>query len=319
MQFVKFDSLDCVKSLVSLGADVNAVTNSGAGVLYHAKSDVVKEFLIEKGAHKWGHLHLIDLINNKTDIEEIKKCLPNFDVNFLSPMLHTPLSTATEANNIDIVNLLLDKGAKVNRRFHHGYTVLMRAAYLGYIDIVKALVDKGADINAISETNETALICAITSAKLDVINYLIDKGADIKLGKGNEFLPLRLAVLQNDKTQVENLLNGGADVNAKDSKGKTALYWSAKLGNKEMSDYLIANGADVGEIGWSAYFDCRASRLLKHVGIESNHQLVQKDLNGGCSLQYDTKISPAVIVGTGLIIPLAIKSGMQKMRSAFRG
>jgi Ankyrin repeats (3 copies) len=49
--------------------------------------------------------------------------------------------------HIDIVKILLEKGAEINNRTSYGRTALMDAALEGQIDIVKILLESGAEIN----------------------------------------------------------------------------------------------------------------------------------------------------------------------------
>ena len=58
-----------------------------------------------------------------------------------------PLMKAAENNNLYLVNLLLEKGAKVDEKSSDDYTSLFSIAELGYIDVARALIDNGADIN----------------------------------------------------------------------------------------------------------------------------------------------------------------------------
>lgn len=58
---------------------------------------------------------------------------------------HTPLHRATIANNIEIVNLLLDAGADVNHRNNNTATTPLECAVVAqHLPIVRALLDRGA-------------------------------------------------------------------------------------------------------------------------------------------------------------------------------
>ena len=61
--------------------------------------------------------------------------------------------------NADIAALaqLLDQGAHVDARNEHGYTPLMGAVAMGRIDMVKLLLDRGANPALEDKTARTAL------------------------------------------------------------------------------------------------------------------------------------------------------------------
>lgn len=65
----------------------------------------------------------------------------------------------------------------------NGWNALIIAAYFEHLDIVKLLVEKGANVNAKNYKGTTVLMYAKSSAaksdKTDVLAYLISKGADI--------------------------------------------------------------------------------------------------------------------------------------------
>jgi len=102
------------------------------------------------------------------------------DVNAMSEGVGTALM---RASNVDVVRLLLDKGADVNAKWKCGYhpacllgeTALMRAAASGSVDKVKLLLDRGADINTKSNDGETALLSATCSGRVEVIKILLVK------------------------------------------------------------------------------------------------------------------------------------------------
>ena len=59
----------------------------------------------------------------------------------------------------------------------------MSAATSGRVDVVKVLIEKGADVNAKSSTGDTALIRATRYGHPDVVNILRNAGA--KGGEGD--------------------------------------------------------------------------------------------------------------------------------------
>ena len=54
---------------------------------------------------------------------------------------------ASKNGHIEIVRLLLDKGAKVNEQNNRGNNALIIASINGYTEIVKLLIDNGANID----------------------------------------------------------------------------------------------------------------------------------------------------------------------------
>ena len=75
------------------------------------------------------------------------------------------LYDACEAGHLDIVNLMIDKGAD---DWNWG---LQGACLGGHLDIVNLMIDKGAD-----DWN-WGLYCACRGGHLNIVNYMIDKGA----------------------------------------------------------------------------------------------------------------------------------------------
>ena len=59
-----------------------------------------------------------------------------------------PLYLAAMKGHIEVVKLLLDKGADISVAHADGWTPLNAAATRGHLEVVKLLLDKGADYNA---------------------------------------------------------------------------------------------------------------------------------------------------------------------------
>ena len=84
----------------------------------------------------------------------------------------TPLHAAVENGNIEIIKLLLAKGAQINARNKVGGTPLMWAAVYGNDDAVKELLKAGADKSLKDEDGKTARDWAIKNNRTRVVEVL---------------------------------------------------------------------------------------------------------------------------------------------------
>ncbi len=95
--------------------------------------------------------------------------------------LNNKLFIAMENGNFEDTKSLIESGADINARSNEQYneTVLMIAAYWNEIEIVELLLSKGADINAMDESGWTALMYAIVESNTAIIITLLADGADV--------------------------------------------------------------------------------------------------------------------------------------------
>ncbi len=99
---------------------------------------------------------------------------------------HTPstnegkLINAIANGKLEVVRQLLTAGANPDAVVN-GNSPLMLAAKMGNIDIVKLLVSKGASVdnNALNSERRTPLMVAINSNNADVVGYLLANGASV--------------------------------------------------------------------------------------------------------------------------------------------
>ncbi len=137
-----------------------------------------------------------------------------------------PLLLAAERGDVASIELLLSKGARVNKReLSHGTTALMMAAQgEGGEDAppltgdslraqeaaVKCLIERGADLNARSHDGDTALGNAVRRGHASIVKILLDAGARTKqcLPAGQALIDLARA---RDHLDVIQLLDGRID------------------------------------------------------------------------------------------------------------
>jgi|SRR5215216_6728919 len=88
----------------------------------------------------------------------------------------TPLIAAAGAGQYEASQLLLARGADVNKKMKRGQTALMFASYYGRTEVVRLLLTSGADVNADFE-GDTALSWAKQKGHAEVADLLIGAGA----------------------------------------------------------------------------------------------------------------------------------------------
>jgi ankyrin repeat protein len=166
------------------------------------------------------------------------------DVNATSYYRCSPLHFAAGLGAVDVVEVLLRQGARVDARdssddtpLHWAVDRLLRHE-TGVEDggwprtseraltTTKMLVKHGADVNARDVFGRTPLFGA-TSGSVELVQFLLASGADARASSTDRHTPLHEAVMaagspDRKSSVVRLLLQHGADVHAKDWQGKTA-------------------------------------------------------------------------------------------------
>ncbi|KAK7228679.1 hypothetical protein V2G26_000849 [Clonostachys chloroleuca] len=128
------------------------------------------------------------------------------------------LLQAIISNNIPMVELLLGKGANINRPAKQGLkrTPLQQACEQGGLQMVKYLLDRGADIHAPPAVNggATALQLAAIQGNVNIVRLLLDSGAKV-----------------NEAPAAVN--------------GRTALQGAAENGRVSVLDLLLVEGKGI--------------------------------------------------------------------------
>ena len=121
----------------------------------------------------------------------------------------TALHMAAMNGKIDIISILIARGAKVDATDDQGVTPLMLAAKEGKVDAVTALLAQGAKIEAQNKMGENALHIAGAHGRKDVVTELLDRGANIRATSNNGLNVLVFALnrmVQPGATAADTLL-----------------------------------------------------------------------------------------------------------------
>ena len=90
---------------------------------------------------------------------------------------YTPLKAAAERGFVDVVEVLLQRGADANFSDESRWTILHWAACNNHADVVRALVAAGADMNALTMQGRSPLNLALTALASASAQVLQDLGA----------------------------------------------------------------------------------------------------------------------------------------------
>jgi ankyrin repeat protein len=244
--------LDSAQLLVAAGADVNLANADDITPLIMAITNnhvPVARFLIEHGA----------------------------DINAVDWYGRTPLWAAVETRNMDVDNatfensidrapfldligLLLDKGANPNSRTKEsppirkqflrvtgtlawvdftGQTPFVTAALAGDVRVMRLLLDHGADPKIQTYAGTSALMAAAgvnwqfsqtydegPAALLEAVKLCYDLGLDVNAVNSMGLTALHGAANRGSDDIIKFLVEKGARIDAKDKEGRTPLTWA---------------------------------------------------------------------------------------------
>lgn len=153
---------------------------------------------------------------------------------------NSPLHVAVENGNLEIVQVLLNAGAKINSKNSEKRTPLMMLDEDANVELVNLLLRYKAKINLADKEGNTALILASEWANADILQALINAGANVNAVNKEGRTALMAAAERGDLENVKTLLGAGANAQAKDTENSTALSLTK---DDEVKEFLIAYGA----------------------------------------------------------------------------
>ena len=145
----------------------------------------------------------------------------------------------------NVYNCIEKDKVDVNQRDDDtGNPPLVVAVEENQIEIVKLLLNRGADVNVKDWTSKnTALDISEQKGFKPISELLQQRGA--KYSSGSSF---HLAAKNGDIVSIEEMLSKKQDINEVDAgKGWTALHYAVNYGQKHLVEYLIVKGADVNK------------------------------------------------------------------------
>ena len=142
---------------------------------------------------------------------------------------NTSLHFAVHSGNVEIINILLDKGMSVVLTNTYGCTPLLVSAKCGNLEATKSSVERGFPFDIADKDGDTPLLLAARYSKLEVFRDLTEKDSNIYQIK-------------------ECLLTNGDD--------STPLHTSANCGNLEATEVVFQRSAALNNANGMATLHC---------------------------------------------------------------
>ena len=250
-----YNFMPAVQLFVEKGAAINQKDERPLSKASESGNLEIVQYLLQTGKNSQGTLNdalwaLCDA-RPKPDTLKIAQLLldSGAQVNSQAGFYNTtPLYGAAQNGSLELVKLLVSKGAKVNAVDKEFSMPLAKAVQADNLEIAKFLLEQGADktINHADTEFQTAIFKA-RSAKM--AQLLIANGANVsESDKKGQSVLLHAVANHLDFDLLKVLLQNGADINAQDKSGTTALLWAAQhpyeRDDKNCVQFLLENGAN---------------------------------------------------------------------------
>ena len=195
-----------------------------------------------KQDEKLREIHAASLIDavkkrNEKSVDDLLNRIGNADVK--GPDGENPLSLAAETGSHEIVRLLIERGASVERASDgNRMTPLHGAVMSEKLKIVTFLMEKGAPLESRDIYGRTPLFIAVEKGNLEIVRILMAAGADVRTAALDGRNPVHLAAEKGETDIVKELINGNADLSARDFYGETPVDKARSGGHEDVLKLL---------------------------------------------------------------------------------
>ena len=168
------------------------------------------------------------------------------------PNSRSGLQQAAITNRLDVIQILLDRGADPNRRLRP-QTALMQACSSLSMEAANLLLRHGADPNLQSLDGKAPLACIVStthrlhSETAPFVKLLIDAGAEVR-GPFGEMAVLTACEAGN-ALALQHLLAAGAPPDNRPPKRQAPLFAACHRGSASCVKLLLDHGADPNAVG----------------------------------------------------------------------
>ncbi|XP_067673680.1 putative ankyrin repeat protein RF_0381 [Haliotis asinina] len=239
--------------LIKRGADTLAKDEDNRNILHHAS--------------RGGNEAIVNYILTQTVL----------DINSKTILKMTPVLFAAFEGKIDVLDLLIERGAyttavdynngnilhlscsggyvesvkhvlklnivDINSKEGDGRTAVLVAAFKGNREVFDILVKEGADLSAVDDCGDNILHLACLGENVEIVQRVLAlKVVDINSRGADGMTPLLTAVACNARDVIDLLIDIGADPSVVNIYGKNILHLACQVGNEDIVKYVMSNG-----------------------------------------------------------------------------
>uniref|UniRef100_A0A8C2BES2 non-specific serine/threonine protein kinase n=1 Tax=Cyprinus carpio TaxID=7962 RepID=A0A8C2BES2_CYPCA len=190
---------------------------------------------------------IIHAINddNVPGLKHLLGSLTSYDINQPNKHGTPPLLIAAGCGNVQIIDVLMKKGAEIQAFDKTGANAIYHAARHGHVGTLRFLHEKKCPLDIQDKSGETALHVAARYGNVDVVQYLCSIHANPDLVDREQETPLHCAAWHGYSAVARALCEAGCDVNARNREGESPLLTASARGFKDIVECLLEHGADM--------------------------------------------------------------------------
>ncbi|XP_073696330.1 death-associated protein kinase 1 [Garra rufa] len=190
---------------------------------------------------------IIHAINddNVPGLKHLLGSLTSYDINQPNKHGTPPLLIAAGCGNVQIIDVLMKKGAEIQAFDKTGANAIYYASRHGHVGTLRFLHEKKCPLDIQDKSGETALHVAARYGNVDVVQYLCSIHANPDLVDREQETPLHCAAWHGYSAVARVLCEAGCDVNARNREGESPLLTASARGFKDIVECLLEHGADM--------------------------------------------------------------------------
>lgn len=320
LQFAAHEESDLrlINLLIKYGADVNfSVDDNSETALYFAINGrykpAVRTLLLQGATVTWKCAREAAAVKPG---EMVEYSLFDDSTIDYSPIQDNPIE--------DIINIYLEQGLDTER---DDPEILVEAVEVGNVQVIELFLAKGAKLNGLTSefsstedtpSRTTLLGRAVRTGKIDTVRLLthISIGTYRYRIPSSYVSPLALAAMYGLTDISEVLLSSGADIRAADEEEITLLERAVRNDNPALCQMLIKHGAKVDR---EPHHTQKSPSALM-IAVQRNHmETIDILINSNARMDDlfemvpDTVLAAAVEVGNGALIMKLANAGARLM------
>ncbi|XP_054544856.1 death-associated protein kinase 1 isoform X2 [Talpa occidentalis] len=228
---------------------------------------------------------IIHAINddNVPGLQHLLGSLSSYDVNQPNKHGTPPLLIAAGCGNIQILQLLIKRGSRIDVQDKGGSNAIYWASRHGHVDTLKFLSENKCPLNVKDKSGETALHVAARYGHSDVVQLLCNFGSNPNFQDKEEETPLHCAAWHGYYAVAKTLCEAGCNVNIKNREGETPLLTASARGYHDIVECLAEHGADLNASD-------KDGHIALHLAVRRcQMEVIQILISQGCFIDFQDR------------------------------